>query len=145
LPALGASLLSTGLINYFLTPYIIRATYMSLSHQLNLQNYSFFARQKNNIVNVDDLRRVEGEGVRMHVNVKNEADGRVWYVQPEIAAEFWATLDRPRGGYREGGGGRVVFKAKVGEDPEARVLGDPEAVVESAEANSGNGKVVQKG
>jgi hypothetical protein len=136
-------LFSTGLINYFLTPYVIRATYMSLSHQLNLENISIFARKKNNVVNVDDLKRIEGEGYRMHVNIKNEADGRVWYVQSEVAQEFWKTLDAPRGGYKDVGGKGVTFKAKVGDNPEARVFEEvPEPVVE---ASGGKEKVVQTG
>ena len=98
---------------------------MSLSHQLNLENYSLFARRKNNVVNVDDLRRIEGEGYRMHVNVKNEADGRVWYIQSnpqDLAKDFWETLDRPRGGYKDVSGRAVTFKAKVSDNPEARVF-----------------------
>jgi hypothetical protein len=98
---------------------------MSLSHQLNLQNYSLFARKKDNVVNVDDLKRINGEGYRLHVNLKNEADGRVWYVEPDVAKDLWETLDRPRGGYREMTGKNVVFKVKVGDNPEARIFEEP--------------------
>jgi len=98
---------------------------MSLSHQFNLENYSLFARRKNNVVNVDDLRRIEGDGYRMHVNLKNEADGRVWYIQSDpqaLAKEFWETLDRPRGGYKDVSGQAVTFKVKVSDNPDARVF-----------------------
>jgi hypothetical protein len=125
--ALGASVLSTGIIHYFLSPYVIRATYMSLSHQLNLETYSIFARKKNNIVNVDDLRRIEGEGLRIIVNVKNGRDGKVWYVhpEPELAAKFWETLDMPRGGYKNMTGKAVRYKEKIGDDPNAAVFEQP--------------------
>src|SRR5271154_4386527 len=122
--ALGASLLSTGLIHYFLSPYVIRATYMSLSHQLNLENYSLFARRKNNVVNVDDLHRIQGQGYNLYVNLKNETDGKVWFIhsEPEISGKFWETLDRPRGGYKSMSEKTITFKAKVGDDLEARLF-----------------------
>lgn len=122
--ALGASLLSTGLIHYFLSPYVVKATYMSLSHQLNLQNYSIFARRKNNVVNVDDLRRINGEGYRIIANLKNDADGKVWYIHPEpdVSAEFWETLDRPRGGYKTVSEKTITFKAKIGDNPESKIF-----------------------
>jgi hypothetical protein len=99
---------------------------MSLSHQLNLENYSIFARRKNNVVNVDDLHRINGEGYKMHVNLKNEKDGKVWFVhsEPEISGGFWETLDRPRGGYKSMSGKNVTYKAKVGDDSEARLFED---------------------
>ena len=99
---------------------------MSLSHQLNLENYSIFARRKNNIVNVDDLHRLDGDGYRMHVNLKNGADGKVWFIhsEPEISKEFWETLDRPRGGYKDLSGKSVIYKSKVGDNPDARMFED---------------------
>jgi hypothetical protein len=129
--ALGASLLSTGLIHYFLSPYVLRATYMSLSHQLNLQTYSLFCRRKNNVVNVDNLHRIEGEGYRITANLKNEADGKVWYIhpEPEVSAQFWETLDRPRGGYKTMTGKTIRYKEKIGDDSEAKLFEEPPAPV----------------
>ena len=102
---------------------------MSLSHQLNLENYSIFARRKDNVVNVDDLRRIEGEGYRIIANLKNDADGKVWYIhpEPEASAQFWETLDRPRGGYKDVNTGKTItYKAKVGDNPESRMFEDEE-------------------
>ena len=97
---------------------------MSLSHQLNLENYSVFARRKNNVVDVDDLRRIDGEGYRIYVNLKNDADGKVWYVDPEptVSAQFWETLDKPRGGYKVMTGKTITYKAKIGDNPESRLF-----------------------
>ena len=102
---------------------------MALSHQLNLENYSIFARRKNNVVNVDDLRRIEGEGYRIMANLKNDADGKVWYIhpEPEVSSEFWETLDRPRGGYKNGTGKTVTFKAKIGDNPQSRMFEDAQS------------------
>jgi hypothetical protein len=137
--ALGASILSTGLIQYFLSPYVARATYMSLSHQLNLQNYSLFARRKSNIVNVDDLKAIHGDNAlslrKSFANLKNEADGKYWYVHPEqdISKEFYETLDRPRGGYKNSTGKGVVYKEKLGDNPLARMFEEPTPAVEKEE------------
>jgi hypothetical protein len=89
-----------------------------------LQNYSVFARRKNNLVNVDDLRRIDGEGYRIMVNLKNDADGKVWFIhpEPEASAEFWETLDRPRGGYRVMSGKNIKYKEKIGDDPNSRMF-----------------------
>jgi hypothetical protein len=110
---------------------------MSLSHQINLETCSVFARRKNNVVNVDDLRRIEGEGLRIMVNLKDDKGGKVWYVhpEPEASAEFWETLDRPRGGYKDVVPGKAVkYKAKVGDNPEAELFEVEEpAVVEGTE------------
>lgn len=106
---------------------------MSLSHQLNLENYSIFARRKNNVVNVDDLHRIEGEGYRIIANLKNEADGKVWYIhpEPEASAQFWETLDRPRGGYKDLTEKTITYKAKVGDNPESRIFEDEKPSVPS--------------
>jgi hypothetical protein len=134
--ALGASFVSTGLIHYFLSPYVVRATYMALSHQLNLQNYSLFGRRRNNVVNVDDLHRINGEGYRIIANLKNEADGKVWYIhsEPEVSSQFWETLDRPRGGYKTMSDKAVRYKEKVGDNPEARMFLEEEPPVEKEAA-----------
>jgi hypothetical protein len=95
---------------------------MALSHQINLQTYSLFARRKDNVVNVDDLHRIQGEGYRALANVKNEKDGKVWYVHPEAesSGQFWETLDQPRGGYKTMSGKTIRYKEKVGDiSPEA--------------------------
>ena len=110
---------------------------MSLSHQLNLENYSIFARRKDNVVNVDDLRRIEGEGYRIIANLKNDADGKVWYIhpEPEVSAQFWETLDRPRGGYKDVNKGKTItYKAKVGDNPESRMFEDEEPPKEAKDA-----------
>ena len=111
---------------------------MSLSHQLNLESYSIFARRKNNVINVDDLRRIEGEGFRMIANLKNDADGKVWYVhpEPESSAQFWETLDMPRGGYKTMTGKTVRYKEKIGENPESRMFEEEFPAEEKAEARS---------
>lgn len=101
---------------------------MSLSHQLNLETLTVFARRKNNVVNVDDLKRIDGEGFRMIANLKDETSGKIWYIHPEqeVSAQFWETLDRPRGGYKDLSLGKGVrFKEKVGEKPEARMFEEP--------------------
>jgi len=105
---------------------------MSLSHQLNLENYSIFARRKNNVVNVDDLRRIEGEGYRIIANLKNDADGKVWYIhpEPEVSAQFWETLDRPRGGYKTMTGKAVRYKEKIGDNPDAIMFEEPPVITE---------------
>lgn len=97
---------------------------MSLSHQLNLQNYTIFARRRNNVVNVDDLRRIEGEGFRMIANLKSDTDGKVWYIHPEpdVSGKFWETLDSPRGGYKVMTGKSMKFKEKIGDSPDARMF-----------------------
>lgn len=99
---------------------------MALSHQLNLENYSIFARRKSNVVNVDDLRRINGEGFRITANLKNDVDGKVWYIhpEPEVSAQFWETLDRPRGGYKDVTGKTITYKAKVGDNSESRMFED---------------------
>jgi hypothetical protein len=104
---------------------------MSLSHQLNLQTLNLFARRKNNVVNVDDLRRIEADGFRLAANLKDESTGKIWYVHPEqeISGEFWETLDKPRGGYKDLSTGKGVrFKEKVGEGTEARMFEEPVAL-----------------
>ena len=115
---------------------------MALSHQLNLENYSVFARRKDNVVNVDDLRRIEGEGYRIMVNLKNDADGKVWYVHPEaqVSAQFWETLDRPRGGYKDFSGKAITYKAKVGDNPEARMFEDEKPVEKGKESTKSGGQ-----
>jgi hypothetical protein len=111
-----------------MTPYVAKATYMSLSHQFNLENYSVFARRRNNVVNVDDLRQIHGEGLRPNVNLKNDRDGKVWYVhpEPEVSSKFWEALDRPRGGYKTVTEKTIVYKAKVGDGPESRLFEEEE-------------------
>jgi hypothetical protein len=110
------------LIHYFLSPYVIRATYISLSHQFRLETYSVFARRQNLIVNVDDLRRVESDGYRFAANLKDDSNGKVFYIHPEIegANTIWKILDAPRGGYKETS--KKWYKAKIGDDMEARVF-----------------------
>jgi len=105
---------------------------MSLSHQLNLENYSLFARRKSNIVNVDDLRRIEGEGYHITANLKNDADGKVWYVhpEPELSAKFWETLDMPRGGYKTMTGKTIRYKEKIGDNAEAQTFQETPTVAE---------------
>jgi len=104
---------------------------MSLSHQLNLQNYSLFARKKNTIVNVDDLKPLHGDNklslTKGFANLKNEADRKLWYIHPEmeVSREFYETLDRPRGGYKSPTGKSIQFKEKVGDDPHARMFEEP--------------------
>ena len=127
LSALGASVLSTGLIHYLLTPYVARAKYYQFTHQLNLQTYSLFARTKNNLVDVDDLQRISGEGLRALVNVKNNKDGKVFYVHSEadVSGKFWETLDRPRGGYKTVTGKTMRYKEKIGDGTKASLFEQP--------------------
>jgi len=142
--AVGASFISTGLTHYFLSPYVVRATYMALSHQLNIQNYSLFARRKNNVVNVDDLHRINGEGWHIMANLKNEKDGKVWYIhpEPEASEQLWETLDSPRGGYKSMSGKAIRHKEKVGDNPEARMFLDEEP--EKEEEKEGKEKSAAK-
>ena len=72
----------------------------------------------------------------MIANLKDESTGKIWYIHPEqeISGDFWDTLDRPRGGYKDLSLGKGVrFKEKVGESAEARMFEEPpveETVVE---------------
>lgn len=78
------------------------------------------------MVNVDDLRRIEGEGYLIAANLKNDADGKVWYVhpEPEFSGKLWETLDMPRGGYKTMSGKTVRYKEKIGDNPNAAVFED---------------------
>lgn len=86
---------------------------------------------------MDELHRVNGEGYNMHVNLKNEGDGKVWFVhsEPEISGRFWEVLDRPRGGYKEMSGKTVTYKAKIGDDSAGRLF-EEEPVIPVAEGKS---------
>jgi hypothetical protein len=57
-------------------------------------------------------------------NLKNEKDGKVWYIQPEpeTSEQLWETLDSPRGGYKAMSGKAIRHKEKIGDNPEARMF-----------------------